>query len=154
MRTRSRLLFLALASGLWAAHVPAAEPADPAGMVKTLQGSVTVERAGQRIPASPGTPVLVGDRVRTGHDGSVGITLHDDTRLTAGPDSTLLITAFRYNPNTNEGSLLASLLMGTFSVITGLIAKRSPENVNFRTPTMTLGIRGTEFVVDVKGEAD
>ncbi len=154
MKNRSRLLFLALASGLWAAHVLAAEPAGPAGMVKTLQGSVSVERAGQRISASPGTPVFAGDRVRTGHDGSVGITLRDDTRLTAGPDSTLLITEFRFNPHTSEGSLLASLLKGTFGVITGLIARRSPENVNFRTPTMTLGIRGTEFVVDVQGEPD
>ncbi len=102
----------------------------------------------------PGTPVFAGDRIRTGADGSVGITLHDDTRLTAGPDSTLLITEFRFNPNTNEGSLLASLLKGTFSVITGLIAKHSPDNVKFKTPTMTLGIRGTEFLVDVKGEPD
>lgn len=154
MRTRSRLLFLALASGLWSSHALAAEPASPAGMVKTLQGAVSVERAGQRIPASPGTPVFVGDRVRTGRDGSVGITLRDDTRLTAGPDSTLLITEFRFDPHTSEGSLLASLIKGTFGVITGLIAKRSPENMHFKTPTMTLGIRGTEFVVDVKGEPD
>ena len=98
--------------------------------------------------------MFVGDRVRTGADGSVGITLQDETRLTAGPDSTLLITDFRFNPSTKEGSLFASLLKGTFSVITGLIAKHSPGNVNFKTPTMTLGIRGTEFVVDVKGEPD
>jgi hypothetical protein len=154
MKTRSRLLSLALAAGLWCAQAFAAEPAAPAGMVKTSQGSVTVERAGQPIPAPPGTPVFPGDRVRTGADGVVGITLQDDTRLTAGPNSALLITEFRYNPNTSEGSLFATLLKGTFSVITGLIAKRSPENVNFKTPTMTLGIRGTEFVVDVKGEPD
>jgi hypothetical protein len=154
MKTRSRLLFLTLATSLWSAHAFAAEPAGPAGMVKTSQGSVTVDRAGQRIPAPPGTPVFAGDRVRTGADGSVGITLQDDTRLTAGPDSSLLITEFRYNPNTNEGSLFATLLKGTFSVITGLIAKHSPSSVNFKTPTMTLGIRGTEFVVDVKGEPD
>ncbi|MCK7582667.1 MAG: hypothetical protein MZV65_48620 [Chromatiales bacterium] len=89
-------------------------------MVKTSQGTVSIDRAGQKTPASPGTSIFVGDRVRTGADGSVGITLRDDTRLTAGPESTLLITEFRFNPNTNEGGLLASLLKGTFSVITGL----------------------------------
>ena len=50
-----------------------------------------------------------------------------------------------------NGSLIASLLKGTFSVVTGLIAKHSPNSVTFKTPTMTLGIRGTEFVVDVDG---
>jgi hypothetical protein len=154
MKTRSRPLFLALASCAWLTHAVAALAAEAAGTVKTSQGTVSIERAGERISVSPGTPVFAGDRVRTGADGSVGITLQDDTRLTAGPDSTLLITDFRFNPSTNEGSLFASLLKGTFSVITGLIAKHSPGSVNFKTPTMTLGIRGTEFVVDVKGEPD
>jgi hypothetical protein len=154
MNIRFRLQCLALAASVWTTAGLAAETPEPAGMVKTSLGTVSVDRAGQKIPAPPGTPVFAGDRVRTGADGSVGITLHDDTRLTAGPDSTLLITEFHFNPNTNEGSLLASLLKGTFSVITGLIAKHSPGNVKFKTPTMTLGIRGTEFLVDVKGEPD
>ncbi|MBS1137767.1 MAG: hypothetical protein H6R11_1721 [Proteobacteria bacterium] len=154
MNSCFRVLCLALAAGVWAPPALAAETPEPAGMVKTSQGTVSIDRAGQKTPASPGTSIFVGDRVRTGADGSVGITLRDDTRLTAGPESTLLITEFRFNPNTNEGGLLASLLKGTFSVITGLIAKHSPDNVKFKTPTMTLGIRGTEFLVDVKGEPD
>lgn len=152
MTTRCGFRWLALAFAC-VAGASAADP-DAAGVVKTSQGAVTVERAGGASSAMPGMPVFTGDRVRTGVDGYVGITLRDDTRLTAGPHSTLLITDFRFNANTNNGSLVASLLRGTFSVVTGLIAKHSPKQVEFRTPTMTMGIRGTEFIVDVAGEPE
>jgi hypothetical protein len=85
-------------------------------------------------------------------DGAVGITLSDDTLLTAGPRSTLLINEFQFNSTTHEGGMLATLLKGTLSVVTGLIGKQAPENVHFRTPTVLLGIRGTEFIVDARAE--
>ena len=101
-----------------------------------------------------GTPVYVGDRVRTAADGAVGITLSDDTLLTAGPGSTLLINEFRFNTTTNDGNLLATLLKGTLSVVTGLIGKQAPQNVSFKTPTVVLGIRGTEFIIEARGDGE
>ena len=145
-------LLLALAATFWAAPVNAAEP-ESAGTIKTARGSVTIDRAGEKVEASVGKPVFVGDRVHAGPKSYVGMTLHDNTLLTAGPDSTLLVTQFRFNVESQEGNMLVSLLKGTFSLVTGLIAKRSPEAVVFKTPTMTLGVRGTEFVVEVNGEA-
>jgi hypothetical protein len=127
----------------------AAEPAAPAGMVKTLRGKVSVERAGQQQPAALGMAVFSGDRLRTGPESSVGVTLRDDTRLAAGPDSSLLISDFKFDATTQEGNLLVAMLKGTFNVITGLIAKQNPRNATFTTPTLSLGIRGTEFIVDV-----
>jgi hypothetical protein len=127
---------------------------EPIGVVKTSQGAVTIERAGQSLPAPVGTTLQVGDQVRAGAASSVGVTLRDDTRLTAGANSRLLISDFKFDLETHEGSMLISLLKGTFSVVTGLVAKRSPQSVEFKTPTMTLGIRGTEFVVAVDGAAE
>ena len=124
------------------------------GIVKTSQGDVTVIRVGQMTPAPVGTPVFVGDRVHAGQGSYVGITLRDDTLLTGGPESILLITDFQFNPATHDGNVLISLLKGTFSVVTGLIGKQSPKSVGFKTPTMTLGIRGTEFIVEVSGPAE
>ena len=152
MNIRHYALSLLLAGAFWATAGSAAEP-EAAGTIKTAQGTVTLDRAGKKIDASVGTPVLVGDRVHAGAKSYVGITLHDNTLLTAGPDSTLLVTQFRFNPESQDGNMLVSLLKGTFSLVTGLIAKRSPEAVTFKTPTMTLGVRGTEFVVEVSGEA-
>lgn len=143
------LLVLCLVSA-----VGAAEMELPAGRVKRSQGSVTVERAGQTRAVEVGTPVYVGDRVRTAADGAVGITLSDDTLLTAGPGSTLLINEFRFNTTTNDGNLLATLLKGTLSVVTGLIGKQAPQNVSFKTPTVVLGIRGTEFIIEARGDGE
>ena len=124
-----------------------------AGTVKRSLGSVTVEHAGQVQPAQAGTLLRVGDVLRTGADGAAGITLADDSLLTAGPDSELVISAFAFNPITHEGNLLASLWRGTLSVVTGLIGKKTPEQVKVQTRTVVLGSRGTEFIVETGGVA-
>lgn len=120
----------------------------PTGVVKRSAGQVVLLRAGQDQPVQPGLAVAAGDTLRTGPDGAVGITLSDDTLLTAGPNSELVITAYAFNPTTQEGSLLASLWRGTLSMVTGLIGKKSPEQVKVQTRTVVLGVRGTEFIVD------
>lgn len=97
--------------------------------------------------------VAVGDTLRTGPDGAVGITLADDTLLTAGPDSELVISAFVFEAIGHDGKLLASLWRGTLSVVTGLIGKKTPENVKVQTRTVVLGTRGTEFIVDASEAA-
>ncbi|RDE51443.1 MAG: hypothetical protein DVS81_05815 [Candidatus Accumulibacter meliphilus] len=146
------VLLVSAALLLSASSVEAAADTAPAGKVKRSEGSVTVDHAGQTQPLSVGSPLFVGDRIRTGSDGSVGVTLSDDTLLTAGPNSTLLINEFQFNTTTEEGSLLATLVKGTLSVVTGLIAKQAPENVRFKTPNVVLGVRGTEFIVETRGE--
>lgn len=131
------------------ASQPAAQaPTTPAGLVKRSTGQVTLLRAGQSEPAQPGLTVRMGDTLRTGPDSSVGITLSDDTLLTAGPNSELVITTYAFNPTNQEGSLLASLWRGTLSMVTGLIGKMAPEQVKVQTRTVVLGVRGTEFIVD------
>ena len=98
--------------------------------------------------------MYVGDRIRTCADASVGITLSDDTLLTAGPRSALLINEFQFNPTTRDGNLLTTLLTGTLSVVTGLIARQAPEKMRVRTPTVVLGVRGTEFIVEARGDEE
>jgi hypothetical protein len=119
-----------------------------AGTVKTAKGTVTVERAGQKIAAAPGVKVYAADRVLTGADGAVGITLRDNTLLSAGPNSTLALDKFAFDSTTHAGTIDATLKRGTLSVVSGKIAKASPNAVTFRTPTTTLGVRGTEFVIE------
>lgn len=132
--------------------VGSAAAAQPAGIVKIANGSVAIERSGERHPAAAGARVEVGDRVVTGADGSVGITLRDNTLLSAGPQSVLVVEKFVFNSTTHAGELDASLRRGTLAVISGKIARQSPEAVRFRTPNAILGVRGTAFVVDA-GEA-
>ena len=119
-----------------------------AGVIKNSLGNVTLERAGQRQPVQVGQMVRVGDTLRTGPASAAGITLADDTLLTAGPNSELVISQFAFDATTQDGNMLASLWRGTLHVVTGLIGKKSPEKVNVQTRTVVLGTRGTEFIVD------
>jgi hypothetical protein len=129
----------------------AAFAADEAGTVKTAKGSVAIERGEQKLPVAVGSKVLAADRVVTGADSSVGITLRDNTLLSAGPNSVLSLDRFSFDATTHAGAVDATLKRGTLAVISGKIAKADANSARFRTPTATLGVRGTEFVIEVAG---
>lgn len=131
-----------------------AQAGEQAGMVKVSKGAVSIERDGKKMAADVGTTVLVADRVRTGADGSVGVTLRDSTLLSAGPNSLIVIDKFAYDNATQDGKISVGVRKGTLSVASGRIAKRTPESVDFHTPTSILGVRGTEFVIEVEGGSD
>ncbi len=130
----------------WAAAASAAD----IGQVKVAKGQVTIERQGTTIPATVGARLQVADTVKTGADGSVGITMDDDSLLSAGPNSALSLDRYAFDSTTNQGRLDTSLNKGTLSVISGRIAKQSPDAMTVRTPNAILGVRGTEFVVSAE----
>ena len=101
------------------------------------------------MPAPVGMRLQASDTVRTGNDASVGITMDDDSLLSAGPNTVLVLDRYAFDPTTNQGRLDAALNKGTLSVISGRIAKQSPDAMTVRTPTAILGVRGTTFVVIV-----
>ncbi|PYN80892.1 MAG: hypothetical protein DMD96_12555 [Candidatus Rokuibacteriota bacterium] len=125
----------------------AAAAAEDAGHVKVSNGAAQIERAGQRLPAAVGQAVQQGDVVITGADGSVGITFRDNSLVSVGPDSVLSIDRFVFNSTTHQGNFDSSLKQGTLAVVSGKLAKQSPEAMKVKTPAAILGVRGTEFLV-------
>ena len=140
---------ITIALALFFGWAVAANAAD-IGQVKIAKGQVTIERQGTTLPATVGARLQVADTVRTGADGSVGITMDDDSLLSAGPNSALSLDRYAFDSTTNQGRLDTSLNKGTLSVISGRIAKQSPDAMTVRTPTAILGVRGTEFVVSAE----
>ena len=130
----------------------AAQAADPpaAGRVKHVVGSVVLVRGDVSHPVAVGALVLPGDRIVTGPRSRAGLTLADDTLLAMGPDTVLSIDEFAFDATRQEGGLLATVFKGAIRVVSGLLARRAPESVRFRTPTMVLGVRGTEFIIDTR----
>ncbi len=117
------------------------------GQIKVVKGQVAIERQGKPVPATVGTRLQTADVVKTGADGSVGITMDDDSLLSAGPNSSLSLDRYTFDTTTSQGRFDTSLNKGTLAVISGRIAKQSPDAMTVRTPTAILGVRGTEFVV-------
>jgi len=119
------------------------------GQIKTSKGSVTIERSAQALAGAVGTRLQTSDVITTGADGAVGITMSDDSLLSAGPNSTLSLDRFAFDSTTRQGQFDTSLRKGSLAVISGRIAKQSPDAMTVRTPSAILAVRGTEFVVSV-----
>ena len=134
---------LALAAALGLAPAFAAD----VGQIKVAKGQVSIERKGQSLAAQVGMALEAADVLKTGADGSVGVTMRDNSLLSAGPNSVLALERFEFDPTTSQGRFDARLQRGTLAVVSGRIAKQSPEAMTVRTPSAVLGVRGTEFVV-------
>ena len=125
---------------------------DPIGQITTIQGSVEIERAdGSRETVTKGSPVYQGDIVITGADGTIGIEFLDETEFSLGGDGRMVLDEMVYDPAEQEGSMAVGVLSGTFSFVSGQIAKTSPDAVMLETPMATIGIRGTTIAGTVGG---
>jgi hypothetical protein len=74
----------------------------------------------------------------------------DDSLLSAGPNSVLALDRYEFDSTTNAGQFDASLHRGTLAVVSGRLAKQSPDAMTLHTPLAVLGVRGTEFVVSAQ----
>ena len=119
------------------------------GVVRTTSGDATITRGNETLPAVPGLKILVGDTLGTGPDGSLGVILADDSSLSIGPGSRLVLQSFQFSPSEEKFDLVARITRGTMAYLSGLIGKLAPGNTRFETPTATIGIRGTRFAVKV-----
>ena len=136
---------------LFAALLVAAAPAiaADAGLIKVAKGDVYVQRAGTRMPATVGTAVRASDVIVTGRDGSAGITFTDNSLVSVGPDSVFAIDKYRFDTTTYAGEFEGNLRQGKLAAVSGKMVKQSPESMKIRTPSAVMGVRGTEFVVQV-----
>ena len=135
--------------GLVFALSHAAVAADAIGKVKTVTANAFIQRGDGRIAAAVGAAVQRNDVLETDDNGSMGVIFNDDTTISVGPKSRLTINEFVYNPKQGQFSFVSKLAQGTLSYISGDIAKRSPEAVSVSTPSATIGIRGTSFLIKI-----
>jgi hypothetical protein len=125
---------------------------EPIGYVKTASGDAFVITAQASTAAQPGVPVFLGSRLKTGPQGSIGVTFKDETVVACGPDTELTIDEYLYQPSQGNLALVTNLLRGSLNYVSGVIAKLKPDAVSVKTPTGTIGIRGTHFVTKVEPE--
>ena len=113
------------------------------------KGNAVIERNdGEDVKAENELDIFSYNVVKTGK-GKVAIEFIDDTRVDVTQHSKLIIDEFVYDPNTKTGSLSLKAALGTIRYASGQIAKTSPTNVQIKTPTATIGVRGTDFTMTV-----
>ena len=146
------LVLAASAIILIAAHSAgsAQDTQDNIGHIKTVKGDASIVRDGSKQAASLGDQIFRQDRVETGADGMLGVTLNDNSLFSIGPNTKLAVEEFDYDSSTLKGNMLANMLQGTLAVKSGDIARGSPGKMRVKTPFAILGVRGTTFLVRVE----
>ncbi len=113
------------------------------------EGNAVIERTdGEDVKSEVDLDIFSYNVVKTGK-GKVAIGFIDDTRVDVTQHSKLIIDEFVYDPKTKTGSLSLKSALGTIRYASGQIAKTDPTNVQIKTPTATIGVRGTDFTMTV-----
>jgi hypothetical protein len=136
-------------SFLFISSLNASAQPDPAGIIKTVSGEVFITNPESTIKAVANMRIIQSDSIQTGANSSAGLIFEDDTVVALGPNSEMLIESFLFDPHNKKLSFIAKMAHGTFSFITGQIAKLAPQKVKLETPDATLGVRGTKFLVKI-----
>jgi hypothetical protein len=127
---------------------PALAAVDHVALIKSVSGSVKVARAGAVLDVASDTTLQVDDRVIAAPQATAAIVFKDGTLLTLGGGADILVRDYMFE--SKEGKYAFSLYMAKGSAIyeSGKIGKLSPESVKIETPTATVGVRGTRFLIE------
>jgi hypothetical protein len=147
-----KIRLLVLATALSVAGSAALAQDTVIGYIKTVQGDATVSVAGKATKAQPGSPMQIGNVLKTGKQGSMGVIFKDNTIMSLGPDTEITVDEYLFAPSAGDLKLGASMTRGSLNYVSGLIAKLKPEAITLKTPTGTIGVRGTHFLAKVEAE--
>ena len=120
------------------------------GTVTTQVGQeAKISRDSDTIEVSEGTGIKMNDAITTTRS-KLMLTFEDDTKVSVTQQSKLIVDDFIYDPSTpGTGKLAMNVAMGTVRYASGAIARNNRNNVNLRTPTATIAVRGTDFTMTV-----
>ncbi|WP_419907638.1 FecR family protein [Hoeflea sp.] len=122
------------------------------GVSAAVQGSVFVRSgaASDQRRAQVEESILLQDEVLTKRQSALQILLLDESVFTVGENCEMVIDRFVYDPDRRAGEMSGTVLKGAFRFMSGRIGKANPTSVSIKTPSATIGIRGT-FVESVIG---
>jgi hypothetical protein len=118
-----------------------------AGTVINLSGPLLAQKAGGAMKVlGVKSEVEQGDTLVSEKNTYARIRFVDNSEITIKPNTTFKVDAFAYDAGKPDGdSASFTLVKGGLRSITGLLGKRNKEKFQLKTPTATIGIRGTTF---------
>lgn len=134
-----RLTVLAAVVALLASVIGAGAAPD-IGVAAAVNNRVTATLAGAVRDLVSGDRVFQEQVVETAARSSTQLLFRDETALTVGPDSRVVLDRFVYDPSTGVGSIVFNSTRGAFRFVSG--SARS-DAYRVRTPVASIGVRGT-----------
>ena len=133
----------ALAAGLilagWTASAAAQESIGvTAAVVNLVHGTL----AEQERTLVIGDRLFHNEAIETEVESSTQLLFLDETTMSIGPESRLVLDTFVFDPDPNVSKVVMSATVGVFRFVSGSLASASYE---IRTPVAIIGVRGTIF---------
>ena len=141
-RIYSKLLLLTLFS----ITIFAQEQIGVAAAVNRNTTDLTLEQERRLVEA--GYQIIQNHTIETDEIGKAQMLLLDGTAFSVGPNSSVVLDRFIYNPATAEGSLEVTA-RGLLRIVGGKVTKKQPALI--RTNSATVGIRGGIGIVQTDG---
>ncbi|HET7765018.1 MAG TPA: FecR domain-containing protein [Burkholderiales bacterium] len=141
------LAFLAQLACAQGAPSPSADSGErsAAGTVSLVEGNVRFLDARQQArQPKRGDPIYEGEAIVTGADGEVHLDMQDGGYIGVRPGTRLNIVNFKAEGGQDD-SFVLGLLEGSFRAVTGWITRSSGRRAEVQTPTVTIGVRGTDY---------
>lgn len=142
---RSFLLLFIVAWLLTPGWSPAA---DKAGDVVYLKGRAEIERQAKKLGAKLKDQVLETDNVVTKERSRAKLLFRDDSIITLGANSKLVVKQYLYNPESKRVESIYELADGKLKAVVG------SGGFKVTTPTAFAAARGTVFVIWYDRETD
>ena len=121
------------------------------GTVAQLQGTATVTRGANPVPLTAGAQIFDDDVLETAADGKLLVQFTDGTKLTLGPSADVVIDEFVYNPNGGANNAALRVTGGAMRLVAGAVERvGGAQAIKVSTPVGTIGIRGTDFFVEME----
>ncbi len=121
------------------------------GVVAEVSGEAKLLRGFNHIEAAKGVEVEPADIIATGKDGTVQLSMEDGSTLRIGPNSRLALTDYKLDQDNSVVSAGVDLLAGWLRFAVSKLKKKDAA-FNINAPVLTIGIRGTEGVIEAENE--
>jgi len=141
----------ALGIALVATAMPvAADSQIGAVLARDYSGAKGTRTGGEERQLFFDLPIFSTERVDTGAEATTALNFLDNTHLQVGPNSSVVLDRFIYDPERHTGEAAISFTRGLFRFVTGEM--KNKDGFDLRTPSATLAIRGTKFIVFVAAD--
>lgn len=117
------------------------------GTIAQLEGSAEIGRSGGWTPAAIGAAIFKGDTVRTRRPGRLAMVFQDDSVVTIGDESELVVDDQVFERDGGLAQSVFRLLRGRIRALVSEYYERPGTEFRIETVTAVIGVRGTEFVI-------
>ncbi len=117
--------------------------------VVALKGDASIVRNDTTIKLDGNSIIEKQDVIITKDNTKVQLLFKDETIISIGENSSFQVNDYLYDEKNQKFEAKFDMFKGTFRTITGKIGKLAPEKFNLETKSASIGIRGTQIVMNL-----